>query len=120
MKWEFDNDRPIYLQVVEIITAEIMAGNYKAGEKFPSVRELAVLASVNPNTMQKALSELERSGFLITNRSAARVVTEDLGKIQAQRDALANEKISQFLGQMDKLGFTKEEIILKIGNGGRE
>ena len=63
MPWELDNDRPIYLQLMERIQQDIVSGIYKPGDRLPSVRDLAVEAAVNPNTMQKALSELERSGL---------------------------------------------------------
>ena len=64
MPWNLDSDRPIYLQLMERIQHDIISGTYKPGDKLPSVRELAMEASVNPNTMQKALSELERIGTL--------------------------------------------------------
>ena len=64
MPWELDNDRPIYLQLMERIQQDIISGIYKPGDRLPSVRDLAVEAAVNPNTMQKALSELERSGLV--------------------------------------------------------
>ena len=68
MPWELDNDRPIYLQLMERIRHDIISGVYKPGDKIPSVRDLALDAAVNPNTMQKALAELERSGRTVHHR----------------------------------------------------
>ena len=65
MTWHFENDRPIYTQLLEQIRLRIISGIYAAGSRLPSVRELAGEASVNPNTMQKALSELEQSGIIL-------------------------------------------------------
>lgn len=111
MKWQFENDRPIYIQLVEILKADIIANNYPTGQKFPSVRELAQLASVNPNTMQKALVELERQGFLETNRSTGRVISANYDKIKTERNSLVNHKIEEFLSQMNSLGYSKSQII---------
>ena len=77
MPWELDNDRPIYLQLMERIQQDIVSGIYKPGDRLPSVRDLAVEAAVNPNTMQKALSELERSGLVYSQRTSGRFITED-------------------------------------------
>lgn len=111
MKWHFDNNLPIYLQACEILKIEILTGTYQAGEKFPSVRDLALSASINPNTMQKALVELEKDGFLTTNRTSGRFVTDDLDKILIERQNLAKSKVESFIEQMKKLGFEKHEII---------
>ena len=77
MSWTLDNDRPIYLQLMERIQRDIIAGVYQPGDKLPSVRDLALEAAVNPNTMQKALSELERSGLVYSQRTSGRFITED-------------------------------------------
>ena len=74
MPWDLDNDRPIYLQLMERIQQDIVAGVYQAGDKLPSVRDLAMEAAVNPNTMQKALSELERNGLLHSQRTSGRYI----------------------------------------------
>ena len=78
MAWNLNSDRPIYAQILEVIQLRIIAGQYKSGDKIPSVRELAAEAGVNPNTMQKALSELERSGLVMAQRTSGRIVTEVL------------------------------------------
>ena len=82
MPWDLDNERPIYLQLMERIQQDIVSGVYKPGEKIPSVRDLALDAAVNPNTMQKALSELERSGLVYSQRTSGRFITEDAGMLK--------------------------------------
>lgn len=109
MQWKLDADRPIYAQLVEQLTQAIVAGEYAAGDRLPSVRELAGDASVNPNTMQKALSELERSGLVYSQRTAGRFITEDQHMLEQVKTELAKEQIKQFFEQMEKLGFTKDE-----------
>lgn len=111
MKWTFDNDRPIYIQLVEGLTLAIVTGEFKQGEKMPSVRDLAETLKVNPNTMQKALSELETSGLIRTERTNGRFVTDDMQQIQKRKEALAQEKALFYVKEMQKLGFTKKEAI---------
>ena len=77
MRWEFSNDAPIYTQLIQQIKVGIVAGVFPPGERLPSVRELATEAGVNPNTMQRALAELERDGLVYSQRTAGRFVTED-------------------------------------------
>lgn len=110
MAWELKNDRPIYLQLMEQLKLMIVSGVYPPGSKIPAVRELASEAAVNPNTMQKALSELERDGLLYTNRTSGRFITEDITMIKKMKLDLAKEQFSFFFAQMEKLGFSKEEI----------
>lgn len=110
MPWELKNDRPIYLQLMEQISYRIVSGEYAVGSKLPSVRDLAAEASVNPNTMQKALSELERSGLIFTNRTSGRFITEDANMIQNMKLALAKEQLKAFLDQLKKLGFSEDEV----------
>ncbi len=109
MAWELSNDRPIYSQIVETIKLRIVSGYYPAGEKLPSVRELAAEAGVNPNTMQKAFTELESSGLLTTMRTSGRVVTENGMLIQEAKEAIARNEVEQFLEKMKKLGYELEE-----------
>ena len=96
MPWELDNDRPIYLQLMERIQQDIVSGIYKPGDRLPSVRDLAVEAAVNPNTMQKALSELERSGLVYSQRTSGRFITEDTQLLDEMKTSLASEHILQF------------------------
>ena len=77
MNYIFDNERPIYIQLVEIIRIEIVSGKFKKGQRMPSVRELALIMKVNPNTMQKALAELENEQLIYTERTNGKYVTED-------------------------------------------
>ncbi len=111
MAWNLDSDRPIYAQIFEVIQLRIISGAYKPGEKIPSVRELAAEAGVNPNTMQKALSELERSGLVMAQRTSGRIVTEDMDMIRENRNKLARQQIREFIERMNRLGFSKQEII---------
>ena len=114
MKWAFTTDRPIYAQLIEQMTFAVVSGEYRAGDKLPSVRDLAQEAAVNPNTMQKALAEMERQGMLYTQRTAGRYVTEDVAMIQQIKTKLAEQQVADFLAQMGKIGFTKDEIIALI------
>lgn len=111
MAWNLDSDRPIYLQLVEQIQMQIVSGQYLPGAKLPSVRELASVAAVNPNTLQKAFTELERSGLVNTQRTSGRNVTEDETLINEIRRKLARENTEEYYGKMQKLGFTKQETI---------
>ena len=111
MAWNLDSDRPIYLQLVEQIQMQIVSGQYPPGAKLPSVRELAAVAAVNPNTLQKAFTELERSGLVITQRTSGRNVTEDENLIDEIRRKLARENTEEYCGKMQKLGYTKQETI---------
>ena len=111
MPWNLDSDRPIFIQIIEKIQLDIVSGVYAPGDKLPSVRELAQEASVNPNTMQKALSELERTGLVYSQRTSGRFITENNVMIQQLKADLAEEIIREFLDHMDKLGFRREETI---------
>ena len=109
--WEFKDDRPIYLQIIEYIKLRIVSGEYAPGSKLLSVRELAAEASVNPNTMQKALSELERENLVFPQRTMGRFITEDKDMIANIKSDLAMGHILAFLEKMEAIGFTKSEIM---------
>ncbi len=111
MAWDLSSDRPIYTQILEKIQTRIIAGIYKPGERLPSVRELAAEASVNPNTMQKAFTELERSGLIQTQRNSGRTVTEDISMIKQIQTQVALSQVQSFFNTMMELGFNKEEIL---------
>lgn len=96
MAWELDSDRPIFIQIVERIQMEIISGKYSPGDKLPSVRDLAAVAAVNPNTMQKALTELERTGLVYSQRTSGRFITEDAKMIEELKNNLAQEQIKEF------------------------
>ncbi|MBQ8327012.1 MAG: GntR family transcriptional regulator [Lachnospiraceae bacterium] len=111
MAWSLNADRPIYSQIVERLETQIVSGQYKPGDKLPSVRELAAEAGVNPNTMQKAFADLERSGLIITQRTSGRTVTEDVAMIQQIQKSLATEQILSFFERMEELGYDKENTL---------
>lgn len=111
MAWNLNSDRPIYAQIVERIQMQIVSGVYQPGAKIPSVRELAAEAGVNPNTMQKALSELERSGLVTTIRTSGRVVTENREMIMETRNSIAKTQIQEFIQRMMELGYEKKDIV---------
>ena len=110
MAWILDDTRPIYLQIEDLIKTNIIAGVYQPGQKLPSVRDLAAEASVNPNTMQKALTELERSGLVYTQRTSGRFITEDISKMTELKEQLAREQIQLFLKNMEQLGLSRDDI----------
>ena len=112
MAWELDSDRPIFSQIVERIQLDIVSGVYKPGDKLPSVRDLADVASVNPNTMQKAFTELERTGLVYSQRTSGRFITEDTAMISELKNSLAREKVIELIKHMKKLGFKKKEMVL--------
>lgn len=114
MAWQFEHDRPIYTQLLEQIRIHIISGTYPIGSKLPSVRDLAAEAAVNPNTMQKALSELERSGLIYSQRTSGRYVTEDSAMIQTLKKDIAKEKIKELLESMNQLGFEPAEAKLLL------
>ena len=111
MAWQMNSDRPIYAQLYDKLLIRIVCGVYKAGNRLPSVRDLAAEASVNPNTMQRAFTELEQSGLIVTQRNSGRVVTEDLSKIEAARHQLALTQVNSFFANMQELGYNDQEIL---------
>lgn len=116
MAWDLDADRPIYAQLVERIQKQIVSGYYPPGGKLPSVRELAAVAAVNPNTMQKAFAELERSGLIVTQRTNGRTVTDNEKLLGDTRSLMARELVKVFLTGMKELGFTDQEAVRLLNN----
>ena len=114
MAWKFNNESPIYLQIVDAIKMQIAQGTLKPGDQVPAVRGLAVTAGVNPNTMQKALTELERTGLVYSQRTSGRFITEDAKMIEELKNNLAQEQIKEFLENMSKLGYKKSETLSLI------
>lgn len=110
MTWTFENDRPIYIQVMEKLKLGIISGELAAGSRMSAVRDIAAEASVNPNTMQKALSELEREGLLYTQRTNGRFVTEDRELLERLRFQMAKEKLLEFVSQMGRLGYRPAQL----------
>ena len=111
MDWKFRSDLPIYSQLVEQIKLAIVSGNLLPGERLMSVRDMATEAGVNPNTMQRALQELERDGMVYSQRTAGRFVTENMQVIEREKKKFAEEQIRSFLEAMKKLGYQWEEIL---------
>ena len=111
MEWTFRNDLPIYSQLVDKIKLAIVSGVLPPGERLASVRDLATEAGVNPNTMQRALQELEREGLVFSQRTAGRFVTEDITVIDEIKKTLAKGQIESFLKAMKELGYDRQGII---------
>jgi DNA-binding transcriptional regulator YhcF (GntR family) len=109
MAWQFTDDRPIWQQLTEHLTADIVQGVYPPGARLPSVRDLASQAGVNPNTMQRALAELERQGLAVSERTLGRTVTEEAAIIQSARRVRAGEAVKTCLRSLTDLGYSREE-----------
>lgn len=110
MSWELKGDRPVYAQLVEIIGQMIIKNVFPPDSKLPSVRDLAGMAEVNPNTMQKALVELESEGLISSVRTTGKYVTDNVELIEAYKRKLAIKELADFIGKMKNLGFGVEEI----------
>ncbi len=107
----FSNDSPIYLQLFQKLALDIVTGKYKAGEKIPSVRELSSIYKVNPNTVQKALNELEGVDLIYTERTNGKFVTSNKKKIDSYLQKMAKDKTVFYLNDMKNLGYSYKEII---------
>lgn len=108
MDWRLDDDRPIWQQLTQQLTRRIITGVYPPGSRLPSVRELAAEAGVNPNTMQRALAQLEQDGLAKADRTAGRLVTQDTAALDGVRRAEARTVIRQYLDAMSALGYSRE------------
>ena len=114
MPWDLKLDRPIYAQLIEQIQLMVVSGIYPAGAKLPPVREMAADAAVNPNTMQRALAQLENDGLLYSQRTSGRFVTEDVEKIMQIKNSLAVEVIHEFIDKMNRLGYDRQQILVLL------
>ncbi|TCD46457.1 GntR family transcriptional regulator [Streptococcus sp. X16XC17] len=114
MAWKFDNKLPIYMQISNIIKLQIVTNQLKSGDKLPTVRDLAETAGVNPNTVQRALSDLETEGFVYSMRTTGRFVTDNHELIRQTRVQLAQDELKNFVDNMLKLGFEKEELAKQV------
>lgn len=119
MAWVFDDNRSIYIQLVEQIQTKIITGIYEPGSRLPAVRVLAAEAGVNPNTMQRALSELERTGLVYSVRTSGRFVSDNEGMIAEIKKDFAKKEASEFCKKMHELGFTDEEAAELVRNNSR-
>ena len=111
MEYQFTDDKPVYVQLMDYFKVQIVSGELQEGSRLESVRDLAVKARVNPNTMQKALSELERIGLVRTERTAGRFITDDKERIKKMKQDIAEEEIFLFLNKMRSLGFEKRDVM---------
>jgi len=114
LAWQFNSNRPIYQQIVDEIELRILNGTYEMGMRLPSVRDLAVLAAVNPNTMQRALAELEEMGLVTTQRNTGRTVTTDETAVSRARDIKADLLAETFMMQMQALGLNRKEVLERL------
>ena len=110
MAWHFSNDKPIFQQIVDIITTDIIAGKYPAGSKLDTVRDLAIFAGVNPNTMQRALAAIEETGIIYTKRGDGRYVTEDIAKIAEIKESYVKSYTEDYIESLKKFGLNSNEI----------
>ena len=111
MEWKIDNNKPVYIQLVEQLKVKIISGEIELDSKLDSVRSLAADAMVNPNTMQKALAELEREGFVYSKRTSGRFVTDHRELIEKERKNLVKDNVKKTLDTLINLGYTNEEIL---------
>lgn len=111
MKFEFDNNIPIYIQLVEQLKIYIISGKLSVGERLPSVRDLALQTKVNPNTMQKALTELEEMGLIYTERTNGKFVTDNQELIDKIKTDYAKEIADKFFCGMESIGFNELQAI---------
>ncbi|WP_288622482.1 GntR family transcriptional regulator [uncultured Streptococcus sp.] len=111
MSWKFDEKSPIYVQIAQHIKMQIISQKIKSGDQLPTVRELAEEAGVNPNTMQRAFSELEREGMVYSQRTSGRFVTEDTVLIMQKRREVAEAELQSFVNNMQKMGFQIDDIV---------
>ena len=111
MEWKIDNNKPVYIQLVEQLKVKIISGEIELDSKLDSVRSLAADAMVNPNTMQKALAELEREGFVYSKRTSGRFVTDNTELIENERKNLVKDNVKKTLDTLINLGYTNKEIL---------
>lgn len=111
MEFHFTNDRPIYLQLVEQLELYIVTGQFPPGERLPSVRDLSNLAKVNPNTMQRALTELEDRRLIITERTNGKFVTDDQAFLRQKQQEIARAKVQKFLAELKELGVSRANLL---------
>ncbi|GKX29108.1 GntR family transcriptional regulator [Vallitalea longa] len=108
---EFDNNVPVYIQILSYLKELVIKRQLKEGEKMPSVRELAKDLKVNPNTVQRAYRELESEGIIVSKRGMGSFVTSDSNSIINLRDEIAKDTVMNFANRMINMGFSKKEIM---------
>ena len=120
MEWDIRNDQPIYTQLIQQVTLAILSGTFPCGGRLPPVREMAAEAGVNPNTMQRAMAQLDQDGLTRADRTAGRLVTRDTGILDAVRRAEAQVAVQQFFDAMAELGYSRQEAAELIGEENHE
>lgn len=110
----FDSNTPIYLQLVKLFTIRIAGGQWNTGDRVVSVRDLAVEYQVNPNTVQRALAEIERQGLVYTERTSGRFITRENAVVQAARSRLVDTEVANFVKQMKQLGYSREQCLVLV------
>ncbi len=116
MAWFFSNDKPIFQQIVDIIIINIIKGVYPLGSRLDTVRELAIEAGVNPNTMQRALAEIEHTGIIYTRRGDGRYVTDDEGIINSFKNKYVEEYTKRYIESLNNLGLDNSQIINAVND----
>ena len=114
MAWKFTSDRPVYLQITDRVIKSVLSGEYKPGEQIPSVRQLALEAAVNPNTVQHAFAELESEGIVVSRGTLGRFVTEKNAIIESSRKTFAEKIVKDFVININDLSITKAQAIEMI------
>ena len=113
---EFKDNIPIYFQIEQYLYRQIAMGKIKAGEKIPSVRKLALELTVNVNTVQRALQEMNAQGILYTKRGEGIFVTEDTELLAKTKQALINNELDEFVQNMKKLGVKEDSLVSVLEN----
>ena len=120
MNWKFTGERPVYQQIMATIRGAILTGELPPGKKIPSVRDLAAEAQVNPNTMQRALTELEREGLLVSGGTSGRSVTQEQGILSAMREEALKELARECAEKFMVFGLTPSQaaqLLLALEEG---
>ena len=117
MAWEFKNGIPIYTQIVDEMVMRIVSGKYAPGERLPSVRDLALEAGVNPNTMQRGLGELERRKLIYTERTSGKFITEDEEVLKELNNKMAEKYVSRLIEELSSMGLDRDQIIQAVMAG---
>ena len=114
MAWKFSSDKPVYLQISDIIVKKVLSGEYSTGEQIPSVRQIALEAAVNPNTVQHAFADLENEGLIVSKGTMGRFVTEDEQVVENCKQKMAEQIVLDFSKNMKELSISKEDAIKMI------
>lgn len=114
MAWSFDKHTPVYMQIADRIRSSIISGEYPPDSQIPSVRQLALLAAVNPNTVQHALTDLETEGIIYSKGTAGRFVTNDPALLDNARKQAARKLVKDFISHAEQMSLTKEELIIMM------